>query len=64
MLLERGTQCGTEVLPCPFGCDADFVLPTSRQWSRFLASEDAGWVTANLIDASGGTYLGPKQFAF
>jgi NAD(P)-dependent dehydrogenase (short-subunit alcohol dehydrogenase family) len=29
----------------------------------FLASEDAGWVTANLIDASGGTYLGPKRVA-
>jgi 3-oxoacyl-[acyl-carrier protein] reductase len=29
----------------------------------FLASEDADWITANLIDASGGTYLGPKQLA-
>ncbi|AOR29936.1 short-chain dehydrogenase [Streptomyces fodineus] len=27
----------------------------------FLASPDSGWVTANTIDASGGTYLGPKQ---
>jgi 3-oxoacyl-[acyl-carrier protein] reductase len=27
----------------------------------FLASEDGGWVTVNVIDASGGTYLGPKN---
>jgi hypothetical protein len=26
----------------------------------FLASEDGGWVTVNVIDASGGTYLGPR----
>ncbi|MFI0943685.1 SDR family oxidoreductase [Streptomyces sp. NPDC021020] len=29
----------------------------------FLASPDGGWVTANTVDASGGTYLGPKQLA-
>ncbi|RPF37966.1 SDR family NAD(P)-dependent oxidoreductase [Streptomyces sp. TLI_185] len=27
----------------------------------FLASPDSGFVTANTIDASGGTYLGPKN---
>jgi 3-oxoacyl-[acyl-carrier protein] reductase len=27
----------------------------------FLAGEDSGWVTANLIDATGGSYLGPKR---
>ena len=27
----------------------------------FLASEESGWLTANLIDATGGTYLGPKR---
>jgi 3-oxoacyl-[acyl-carrier protein] reductase len=27
----------------------------------FLASDDSAWVTANLIDATGGSYLGPKQ---
>ncbi|GAA4217473.1 SDR family oxidoreductase [Actinocatenispora rupis] len=27
----------------------------------FLASEDAGWITANTIDATGGSYLGPKS---
>lgn len=29
----------------------------------FLASPEAGWVTANTIDATGGTYLGPKAQA-
>ncbi|HEY3507105.1 MAG TPA: SDR family oxidoreductase [Actinocatenispora sp.] len=29
----------------------------------YLASPDAGWVTANTIDATGGTYLGPKPRA-
>jgi NAD(P)-dependent dehydrogenase (short-subunit alcohol dehydrogenase family) len=29
----------------------------------FLASDDSGWVTANLIDATGGSYLGPKHLA-
>jgi len=27
----------------------------------FLASDDSAWLTANLIDATGGTYLGPKH---
>ncbi|MFG3689527.1 SDR family oxidoreductase [Micromonospora sp. NPDC047740] len=27
----------------------------------FLASEDSAWLTANLIDATGGSYLGPKR---
>ncbi|MEV6701851.1 hypothetical protein AB0M68_32650 [Streptomyces sp. NPDC051453] len=27
----------------------------------FLASPDSGFVTANTIDARGGTYLGPKN---
>jgi NAD(P)-dependent dehydrogenase (short-subunit alcohol dehydrogenase family) len=26
----------------------------------FLATDDAGWITANTIDATGGSYLGPK----
>ncbi|MEV0843873.1 SDR family oxidoreductase [Actinocatenispora sera] len=26
----------------------------------FLAGDDAGWITANTIDATGGSYLGPK----
>jgi NAD(P)-dependent dehydrogenase (short-subunit alcohol dehydrogenase family) len=26
----------------------------------FLATDDAGWLTANTIDATGGSYLGPK----
>jgi len=27
----------------------------------FLASDESAWITANLIDATGGSYLGPKQ---
>ncbi|BCJ38272.1 short-chain dehydrogenase [Actinocatenispora thailandica] len=27
----------------------------------FLATDDAGWITANTIDATGGSYLGPKR---
>ena len=27
----------------------------------FLAGDDSAWVTANLIDATGGSYLGPKR---
>jgi 3-oxoacyl-[acyl-carrier protein] reductase len=27
----------------------------------FLASEDGGWVTGHLLDASGGTFLGPRM---
>jgi 3-oxoacyl-[acyl-carrier protein] reductase len=27
----------------------------------FLASDDSAWLTANLIDATGGSYLGPKR---
>ncbi|MCW3814627.1 SDR family oxidoreductase [Micromonospora sp. DR5-3] len=27
----------------------------------FLAGEDSAWLTANLIDATGGSYLGPKR---
>ncbi|WP_328476354.1 SDR family oxidoreductase [Actinoplanes sp. NBC_00393] len=27
----------------------------------FLAGDDSGWLTANVIDATGGTYLGPKR---
>jgi len=26
----------------------------------FLASEDAGWITGHVLDASGGMYLGPR----
>jgi NAD(P)-dependent dehydrogenase (short-subunit alcohol dehydrogenase family) len=27
----------------------------------FLASDDARWVTGDLIDATGGTFLGPRM---
>ena len=27
----------------------------------FLATNDSGWLTANVLDATGGSYLGPKQ---
>ncbi|MEU4690853.1 SDR family oxidoreductase [Actinoplanes sp. NPDC023714] len=27
----------------------------------FLATDAAGWLTANVLDATGGTYLGPKR---
>jgi 3-oxoacyl-[acyl-carrier protein] reductase len=27
----------------------------------FLATETSGWLTANVLDATGGSYLGPKQ---
>jgi NAD(P)-dependent dehydrogenase (short-subunit alcohol dehydrogenase family) len=27
----------------------------------FLAGEDSGWLTANVLDATGGSYLGPKR---
>ena len=26
----------------------------------FLASDDARWITGDLIDATGGTFLGPR----
>ncbi len=26
----------------------------------FLASDDARWITGHLVDASGGTFLGPR----
>jgi NAD(P)-dependent dehydrogenase (short-subunit alcohol dehydrogenase family) len=26
-----------------------------------LATDDSAWLTANLIDATGGSYLGPKR---
>jgi 3-oxoacyl-[acyl-carrier protein] reductase len=27
----------------------------------FLAGDESGWLTANVLDASGGSYLGPKR---
>ncbi|GGT99086.1 SDR family oxidoreductase [Streptomyces violascens] len=37
------------------GQPADIADPVA-----FLASDDARWVTGHVLDASGGTYLGPK----
>ncbi|GAA2470810.1 SDR family oxidoreductase [Streptomyces mauvecolor] len=37
------------------GQPADIADPVA-----FLASEDARWITGHVLDASGGTYLGPK----
>ncbi|MFJ5079932.1 SDR family oxidoreductase [Streptomyces sp. NPDC088553] len=51
----EGMLIGGQALPW-VGQPEDIADPVA-----FLASEDGRWITGTVIDASGGTYLGPKR---
>ncbi|MEU7072620.1 SDR family oxidoreductase [Streptomyces narbonensis] len=51
----EGMLIGGQALPW-VGQPEDVADPVA-----FLASEDGRWITGTVIDASGGTYLGPKR---